>query len=73
MTTSYLLVGAIAAAGAAIGAGVGNGLVMGRLVEGVGRQPEALGRLLAWALVGVALVEAWPVIVLVLFVFTHTG
>jgi F-type H+-transporting ATPase subunit c len=68
-----LFIGALAAAGAAIGAGIGNGLVMGRMVEGVGRQPEAIGRLLTWALVGVALVEAWPVITFVLFVFTKIG
>lgn len=68
-----LFIGALAASGAAIGAGIGNGLVMGRMVEGVGRQPEAIGRLLTWALVGVALVEAWPVITFVLFVFTKIG
>ncbi len=68
-----LFIGALAAAGGAIGAGIGNGLVMGRMVEGVGRQPEAIGRLLTWSLVGVALVEAWPVITFVLFVFTKIG
>lgn len=72
-TEIMLLIGALAAAGAAIGAGIGNGLVMGRMVEGVGRQPEAIGRMLIWSLVGVALVEAWPVITFVLFVFTKIG
>lgn len=66
-----ILAGALAAGGAAAGAAIGNGLVMGRLVEGVARQPEALGRLLTWALVGVGLVEAWPVIAFVFFVFAN--
>ncbi len=66
-----ILAGALVAAGASAAAAIGNGLVMGRMVEGIARQPEALGRLLTWSLVGVGLVEAWPVIAFVYFVFAN--
>ncbi|MBX5436399.1 MAG: ATP synthase F0 subunit C [Alicyclobacillus sp.] len=49
---------------AAVGSGVGDGLVMSKYVEGVARQPEARGSIFASALLGVALVEAFPVIAL---------
>ncbi|MCI0183370.1 MAG: ATP synthase F0 subunit C [Acidibacillus sp.] len=49
---------------AAVGSGVGDGLVMSKYVEGVSRQPEARGSIFASALLGVALVEAFPVIAL---------
>ena len=38
-----VLAAAIAVGLAAIGAGVGNGMIVGRTVEGVSRQPEAHG------------------------------
>lgn len=46
----------------AVGAGIGNGLIMSKFVEGVSRQPEARGTLFASSLLGIALVEAFPVI-----------
>ncbi len=49
---------------AAVGSGVGDGLVMSKYVEGVARQPEARGSIFATALIGVAFVEAFPVIAL---------
>ncbi len=49
---------------AAAGSGIGDGLVMSKYVEGVARQPEARGSIFASALLGVALVEAFPVIAL---------
>ncbi|MCY0869823.1 MAG: ATP synthase F0 subunit C [Firmicutes bacterium] len=49
---------------AAAGSGVGDGLVMSKYVEGVSRQPEARGQIFASALLGVAIVEAFPVIAL---------
>ncbi len=48
----------------AVGSGVGDGLVMSKYVEGVSRQPEASGSIFASSLLGVALVEAFPVIAL---------
>jgi F-type H+-transporting ATPase subunit c len=58
---------------AAIGAGIGNGLVVGRTIEGIARQPEMRGMLQTQMFIGLALVEALPVISLVfgmIFYFT---
>jgi F-type H+-transporting ATPase subunit c len=58
---------------AAIGAGIGNGLVVGRTIEGIARQPEMRGMLQTQMFIGLALVEALPVIALVfgmIFYFT---
>ena len=52
-------------AGGAIGAGVGDGLVTGRAVEGIARQPEARGQLLTTMFIGVGVIEAYPIIGLV--------
>ena len=50
----------------AVGAGIGNGLVTSRFVEGVARQPEAKGTLLVNMLISVGLIEAVPIITLVI-------
>ncbi len=47
---------------AAVGAGIGNGLVVGRTIEGIARQPEAKGMLQTQMFIGLGLVEALPVI-----------
>lgn len=61
------LVGAgLAAAGAAVGAGVGDGLLMGRTIEGIARQPEAASTLMGRMFLFYGLVEALPVIALVI-------
>jgi F-type H+-transporting ATPase subunit c len=57
---------------AAVGAGVGDGLVTSKLVEGVGRQPDAVGQLLTYTLISVGIIEALPIIVLVLVGFVIT-
>jgi len=60
---------------AAIGAGIGNGLVVGRTIEGIARQPEAKGMLQTQMFIGLGLVEALPVIAvaigLILFTKVH--
>lgn len=53
---------AIAVGLAALGAGVGNGLIVSRTVEGISRQPELRGALQTTMFIGVALVEAVPII-----------
>lgn len=50
----------------ALGAGIGNGLIVGRTVEGIARQPELRGTLQTTMFIGVGLVEAMPIITLVL-------
>jgi len=66
-------VGAAAALGtalavglAAIGAGVGNGLVTGRTVESIARQPEMRGNLMTMMFISVGLIEALPIIAVVI-------
>ncbi len=57
-----VLAAAIAIGLAAVGAGIGNGLIVGRTVEGIARQPELRGTLQTTMFIGVALVEALPII-----------
>ncbi|KRM18840.1 hypothetical protein FC40_GL000625 [Ligilactobacillus hayakitensis DSM 18933 = JCM 14209] len=60
------LIGAgLAAAGAAIGAGIGNGLVISKMLEGMSRQPELSGQLRSNMFIGVGLIEAVPIITIV--------
>ncbi|MBH8597837.1 MULTISPECIES: F0F1 ATP synthase subunit C [unclassified Thermoactinomyces] len=57
-----VIAGAILMACAAIGGGIGNGLVFGRYLEGIARQPELRGLLFGQTFIGIALVEALPII-----------
>jgi F-type H+-transporting ATPase subunit c len=61
-----LLAAAIASGLAALGAGIGNGLIVSRTVEGIARQPELRGTLQTTMFIGVALVEAIPIIAVVI-------
>ncbi|WP_246944443.1 F0F1 ATP synthase subunit C [Bacillus pinisoli] len=61
-----LLAAAIAIGLAALGAGIGNGLIVSRTVEGIARQPELRGTLQTTMFIGVALVEAIPIIAVVI-------
>lgn len=61
-----LLAAAIAVGLAALGAGIGNGLIVSKTVEGIARQPEARGALQTVMFIGVALVEALPIIAVVI-------
>jgi F-type H+-transporting ATPase subunit c len=68
------LAAAIAIGLGALGAGIGNGLIVGRALEGISRQPELRGTLQTTMFIGIGLVEALPVISLVfalLFVFVY--
>ena len=61
------LIGAGLAAGlAAIGAGIGNGYLFGKFMEGVSRQPEVEPKLKSNAFVRFALVEAVPILAIVI-------
>ena len=67
MTGSIGLIAAAIAVGlGALGAGIGNGLIVGRTIEGIARQPELQGKLQTTMFVGVALVEALPIIAVVI-------
>lgn len=61
-----VIAAAIAVGLAAIGAGVGVGLIGSRTVEGIARQPELRGTLQTTMFIGIALVEAIPIIAVVI-------
>ena len=61
------LIGAGLAAGlAAVGAGIGNGFLFGKFMEGVTRQPEVEPKLKSNAFIMFALVEAVPILAVVI-------
>ncbi|ATO43495.1 F0F1 ATP synthase subunit C [Loigolactobacillus coryniformis] len=57
---------AITAAGAAIAAGYGNGKVISKTIESMARQPELSGQLRSTMFIGVGLIEALPIIAIVI-------
>ncbi len=61
-----LIAAAIAVGLAALGAGIGNGLIVSKTVEGIARQPEARSVLQTTMFIGVGLVEAVPIIAVVI-------
>lgn len=52
----------LAIIGAAIGAGYGNGQVISKTIESMARQPEMTGQLRSTMFIGVALIEAVPIL-----------
>jgi len=68
------MTGSLSAVGyglAAIGPGIGVGIVVGKTIEGIARQPEATGALRVNMFLGIAFTEALALIGLVMgFVFT---
>jgi len=64
-TTLAELSGNIATVGyglAAIGPGIGVGIVVGKAIEGISRQPELQGRLTTQMFIGIAFTEALALI-----------
>ncbi|HEY8282550.1 MAG TPA: ATP synthase F0 subunit C [Leifsonia sp.] len=56
---------------AAIGPGIGIGIVVGKTIEGVARQPELAGRLQVLMYIGIAFTEALAFIgIATYFIFT---
>ena len=67
MATGLALFGAGLAAGfAAIGTGIGNGLVISKTLESMARQPVLSGQLRTTMFIGVGLIEAVPIIAVVI-------
>lgn len=56
----------IAAGLAAFGAGLGNGMVISHTVDGMARQPEMAGQLRGTMFIGVGLIEALPILAIVI-------
>ncbi|MGP4072314.1 F0F1 ATP synthase subunit C [Piscibacillus sp. B03] len=61
-----MLAAAIAVGLGALGASIGNGLIVKSTVSGIARQPELRGTLQTTMFIGVALVEALPIIAVVI-------
>lgn len=61
-----LLAAAIAVFGAALGAGIGNGMVISKTLESMARQPEMEKQLRGTMFIGVGLIEAVPIIAVVI-------
>jgi F-type H+-transporting ATPase subunit c len=53
---------ALAVGLAALGAGIGDGLVSASAVSGIARQPEAKGNIMTLMFISVGLIEAMPII-----------
>lgn len=51
---------------AALGAGIGNGLVTGRTVQAIARQPESKGAAQTLMFISIGLIEALPIIAVVI-------
>ena len=67
MATGLALFGAGLAAGfAAIGTGIGNGLVISKTLESMARQPELSGQLRTTMFIGVGLIEAVPIMAIII-------
>ena len=61
-----IAIGAGIAALTGIGAGIGNGLVTSKAVESIARQPAARGNILVTMFISVGLIEALPIIAVVI-------
>ncbi|MDN6028949.1 MAG: F0F1 ATP synthase subunit C [Lactobacillus sp.] len=67
MEQAYKYLAAALAAGlAAIAAAIGNGQVISRTIEGMARQPESAGNLRSTMFIGVGLIEAVPILAIVI-------
>lgn len=65
--TAFAMIGAGFASGLpALGASIGIGNVVGKTVEGISRQPELKSSLQATMFIGIGLIEALPLISIVL-------
>ena len=62
----YAIAAAIAVALAALGASIGNGMVISKTIESIARQPELEGKLRMTMFLGVGLIEAVPIIAVVI-------
>ncbi|MCF3942734.1 F0F1 ATP synthase subunit C [Oceanobacillus alkalisoli] len=60
------LAAAIAVGLAALGAGLGNGMIVSKALEGIARQPELKGSLQGTMFIGVGVVEAIPIMAVVI-------
>ena len=58
----FALAASIAVGCGAIAAGIGDGMVASKVIEGITRQPELRGQLMSTMFVAIGLIEAMPII-----------
>lgn len=63
--SAKLIAMAIAAGVGVLGPGIGIGLIAGRAVEGIARNPDAQGKIFSTMLIGAAFAEALGILALV--------
>lgn len=63
--SAKLFAAAIAAGCGVIGPGVGLGIIFGKVIESIGRNPEAQGKITTNMFLGIAFVESLAIIALV--------
>ena len=67
IVAAVLIIGfSIIVAAVALGSAVGDGIVASKAVEAIARQPEARGNIFTFFFLGVGILEAFPIIALVL-------
>ena len=64
---------AVAAGLGVIGPGIGIGILVGRALEAIGRNPDAQGKIMTVMFIGVALTEALAILALVFAVLVAKG
>ena len=76
IVTGLFAIGAGIAVFTGIGAGIGIGIVFGKAVEGISRQPEASGKIMTTTLLGGALAESTAIygfVVALIILFVKWG
>jgi F-type H+-transporting ATPase subunit c len=70
----FKLLGACLAVGlGAIGPGIGQGIVAGKALEAIGRNPEASGKITPMMFVGLAIIESLAIYALVIALIVLFG
>jgi F-type H+-transporting ATPase subunit c len=65
--SAFALSAPLAVGFAALGCGIGLGVMIGKAVEAIGRQPEATGKIMTTMIIGAALIEALTIYALIVF------
>lgn len=67
LIVAALIIGfALIVVAVAVGSAIGDGIVASKAVESIARQPEARGNIFTFFFLGVGILEAFPIIALVL-------
>ena len=73
VSVALILGFAIIIAAVAFGSAIGDGIIGSKAVESIARQPEARGNIFTFYFLGVGILEAFPIIALVLGFYLLLG